>query len=103
MSWRLFIDDERNPVADDWIIARSSDEAIFLVEAEGMPSEIAFDHDLGYDDTSMKFLAWLTEQLIEGTVKFPLGFKYSVHSMNSVGARNIANRMNSLLDHFKNV
>lgn len=100
VMWKLFIDDERNPVTDDWVIARSSEEAIYLVEAEGMPNEIAFDHDLGFDDTSMKFLNWLTEQLIEGRLQIPTSFKYSIHSMNPVGARMIANRMNALLEHF---
>jgi hypothetical protein len=65
-----------------------------------MPVEIAFDHDLGGDDTTMRFLNWLTEQLLDGHVQFPGNFQYTIHSQNSVGARNIANRMNSLLDHF---
>ena len=101
MTWKLFIDDERNPITDDWVIVRSSSQAIKQVVVRGMPIEIAFDHDLGGEDTTMKFLSWLTDQLIMGSVEFPKNFKYSVHSMNPIGARNIADRMNGLIEHFK--
>jgi hypothetical protein len=50
MAYKLFIDDERFPVTDDWVIVRSSKEAIDHVLAHGMPSEISFDHDLGGND-----------------------------------------------------
>jgi hypothetical protein len=100
VSWKLFLDDDRNPVRNDWVIARSSAEAIKQVVKRGMPAEIAFDHDLGGDDTTMRFVNWLTDQLLDQKLRFPRDFQYSIHSQNSVGARNIANRMNSLLDHF---
>jgi len=106
MTWKLFIDDERHPKTVEWVIARTSADAIHQVRTRGMPTEIAFDHDLGrdtygQDDTTMKFLNWMTDQFLDGTLSFPEGFKYSVHSMNPVGARMIANRMNALLDHFR--
>jgi hypothetical protein len=50
MSYKMFIDDERFPVSDDWVIVRSSQEAIDTVLAKGFPSYISFDHDLGGDD-----------------------------------------------------
>lgn len=100
MPWKLFIDDERYPVQDDWIIARSSQQAIILC-AKGLPTEISFDHDLGGDDTSMLFLTWLVDALIEGTHSIPTDFKYSVHSQNPVGAENIKQRMDGILRHFK--
>ena len=100
MIWKLFIDDERHPVTDDWVIARSSADAIKQVVERGMPSEIAFDHDLGGDDTAFRFINWLTEELIDGRVVIPTNFQYTIHSQNPVGARNIANRMNALLGHF---
>ena len=99
-NWKLFIDDEREPVLGYWVISRTSADAIKQVQARGMPVEIAFDHDLGGDDTTMKFLNWLTEQLLDGTIEFPSNFKFSIHSMNPIGARNIADRMNGLLEHF---
>jgi len=101
MTWKLFIDDERHPVTNDWVIVRTSADAILQVQTRGMPDEIAFDHDLGGDDTTMRFLNWFTDQLIDGKLQIPAAFKYSIHSMNPVGARSIANRMNSILEHFK--
>lgn len=96
-DWKLFIDDERDPVGDDWLTVRNSDGAILAVMAFGMPNEIAFDHDLGGDDTSIKFIHWLMNQVMDGVYDFPDGFTYSVHSQNPVGARNIKNKMDDLL------
>jgi hypothetical protein len=98
---KLFIDDERYPVTDDWAIARTSQEAITHVQTHGMPIEISFDHDLGGDDTSMLFLHWLADQLIEGKVTFPANFSFGVHSQNNVGVKNINGLMQNLLLHFK--
>jgi len=46
MSYRLFIDDLRNPASPGWVVARDSDTAIKILEARGCPAEISFDHDL---------------------------------------------------------
>ena len=96
-SWKLFIDDERSPeyVFSDpnsegegkgWTIARTSASAIALVKEKGMPQMIAFDHDLGTDDTSVVFLKWLIDMALEKGLPPP---KYSIHSQNPVGRNNI--------------
>ena len=100
MSWKLFLDDERFPKDTDWVIARSSSTAIKMVSRWGIPQEISFDHDLGGQDTSMKFLHWLAKALIKKQVSFPVDFVYSVHSQNPVGARNVACLMDNLLREF---
>ena len=89
MNYKLFIDDERYPVAPGWFIARNSYDAIYAVKEYGLPSEIAFDHDLGGKGTSMLFLVWLSNYMLDNDLKFPGGFKYSIHSQNPIGAKNI--------------
>lgn len=100
MSYKLFIDDERFPVTDDWIVARSSQEAVGVITVYGFPMEIAFDHDLGGDDTSMRFINWLLDQILDENLAIPVGFKYSVHSQNPVGAKNIKDVMDGILYNF---
>lgn len=100
MTYKLFIDDERYPTTPDWLIARTSYNAIYFVTNFGMPYEIAFDHDLGGQDTVMVFLNWLEDALLDGIVDFPEGFKYSIHSQNPIGADNITGRMNKLIYYF---
>lgn len=100
MTWRLFIDDERDPVKDDWVIARSSQQAIdACLSAKCLPDEISFDHDLGGDDTSMVFLNWLITAVLDSTFKIPEEFIYSVHSQNPVGRLNIMKLMDNILFH----
>ena len=97
MTYRLFIDDEREPPgqASDWVIARSSDEAIETVLARGVPEFVSYDHDLGGDDISLWFIYWMIDRYLEGDITaFPVN--YTVHSQNPVGARNIQ----GLLDNF---
>ncbi len=98
MNWKLFIDDERVPVhANDWLIARNSTHAFLMCTNQGMPSEIAFDHDLGGEDTSIIFLKMLTDYMLDYKIKFPKNFVYSIHSQNPIGASNIKSRMDSLI------
>jgi hypothetical protein len=99
IHWRLFLDDERFPVENDWKIARSSAAAREQVSRYGMPIEIAFDHDLGGEDTSRVFIRWLSDYMIDNNLKFPRYFRFSIHSQNPIGADWIENYMNRLISH----
>lgn len=92
---KLFIDDIRNK--DGWEIARSSLEAISFIKANGIPSVISFDHDLGGDDTSMVFINEMITLVLDAELKLPSNFSYIVHSANPVGAENIKSKMDSFL------
>lgn len=100
MNYRMFIDDERFPVTPDWYIARNSYQAIYALETWGIPQEIAFDHDLGGDDTAIIFINKLQELLENHEVEFPVDFKYHIHSQNPIGAMNIRNKMDWLLMNY---
>lgn len=117
--YSLFIDDERIPergyesdVPDgvalqyskleysgdhNWIICRSSFEAIEYVKKYGPPTFISFDHDLGGNDTSREFLKWWGYEWNEA-VRFP---DFVVHSENVVGRvwiTDFINSFNSVFD-----
>lgn len=98
MTSKLFLDDERFPPGEDiseWVICRTSDQAIEYVKTRGWPSFISFDHDLGGEDTSMKFIEWLTTRVLdEGHLTLP--FDFYVHSQNPIGAENIRHKLRCL-------
>lgn len=100
MKWELFLDDVRFPVNLEAHIARSSYDALWMIEHRGMPYHIDFDHDLTGQDTAMNLLSWMEATLIDGVISFPAGFTYAVHSQNPVGAQNIKHKMEHLLIHF---
>ena len=98
----LFIDDEREPPFKDgkiWMVVRTMEQAQEIIAEHGCPMFISFDHDLGYEGskllpTGLDFAKWLIDQdLDQGGRFFPSGFWFFVHSMNPVGARNIADLM----------
>lgn len=103
-AWCLFLDDLREPrdaytdprsalgEKDRWVVAKSTDEAKGLVLALGMPSVMSLDHDLGGEDTSMRFLSWLARDYWDTVSQIPT---YLVHSANPVGAKNICSFMDS--------
>lgn len=98
MTYRLFIDDLRDPPAGDWIIARSSSHAKDIVIDKGLPFFISFDHDLGGDDTAMVFVHWLIEMCMDNpALNFPRDF--TIHSANPVGVKNIDGLMKSYIRH----
>lgn len=102
MSWRLFIDDERDIAVidnDSWFMARSYQEAVDLVSRMGMPISIDFDHDLGDGPTGAAFADWLIGCMLNKMWKFPNSFSYYVHSQNPIGANNIRGKMDAAIKH----
>jgi hypothetical protein len=97
MTYRLFIDDLREPIDPNWRIARTSADAIATLETLGCPCEISFDHDLGGDDTAMIVVKRLIDLDLDAGGDFiPHDFTYSIHSANPVGRENIR----GLLDQY---
>ena len=88
---RLFIDDIRNP-SEDYIVLRSSEDAIQFIKQNGWPEFISFDHDLGGEDTTMVFLKRLVNEVWDGKTMPP---DYIVHSANPIGSKNIVSFMES--------
>ena len=86
----LFIDDLRDAPSGEWIVTRSSSEAIAVMREHGCPARISFDHDLGGDDTAIAVVRWLIDADLDLSGRFiPDEFVFSVHSANPVGAANI--------------
>lgn len=105
MTWTLFLDDERE-FAETYtnyssskivLVARSTKEAIALVEKYRRPDMILLDHDLGNGDTAMEFLKWL-EPYCHAWIDDddnPYPPDYRIHSANPVGQQNIVSFMES--------
>jgi hypothetical protein len=72
------------------LIARSSSEAINIVNDLGMPDFMYLDHDLGGNDTVLHFLKDL--YLMYGYKMPP---NYVVHSENPIGTQNIISYLES--------
>lgn len=92
--YRLFVDDERYPVEDDWIIARSYEDAMWYVNNRGIPDYISFDHDLGTEKTGYDLAKSLCEVLMDTGAPM---FSYYVHSQNPVGKTNIQNYLEGFM------
>ncbi len=102
MTYRLFIDDIRAPIAEDWLVARTSSEALGLMANRGCPIEISFDHDLGGDDTAMVVVKRMIELDIDAKGGFiPPAFTFAVHSANPVGRDNILGLLGQYLAYRK--
>ena len=101
--WKMFIDDERFPVKDDFKIVRSYDEAVDEIQKNGCPFYISFDHDLGDKVKSGFDLAkYIVEEDLNRNGAFiPNNFDYYVHSANSVGKENIIGLLKGYLEFKK--
>lgn len=98
--WKMFIDDERFPVDESFVIIRSVEEAKNKISELGMPTYISFDHDLGYNvPTGADLARWIVEQDLDNNSKFiPADFDFYVHSANPVGKKNIEGLLSQYLD-----
>ncbi|WP_027803557.1 cyclic-phosphate processing receiver domain-containing protein [Paraburkholderia dilworthii] len=96
----LYIDDLRDAPGREWIVARSSCEAIELLKERGCPARVSFDHDLGGDDIAIVVVRWMVETDLDCSGRFiPDQFEFSVHSANPVGAANIRGLLESYLSY----
>lgn len=98
---KLWIDDIRNPLDENWIIARTSKEAINYIMRNGLPDIISFDHDLGGEDTSMEVVKFIINDDLDKNSSELRNFKFFVHSANPVGAKNISETLNGYLRYIK--
>jgi hypothetical protein len=91
MSYRLFLDDERFPVENDWIIIRNYNDFVWIISTRGIPYEISFDHDLGENKTGYDCAKYLMDKMFEDFDReiCVIPPQYYVHSQNPVGAENI--------------
>jgi hypothetical protein len=106
--WKLFLDDERDPVDNTWIVCRSIYEVIKEVDNRGFPDYVSFDHDLGpnqkdstYDNTGIRTAHYLIDQVLDGRFLLPDNFDWYVHSQNPIGAENINSLLTSFLNNLK--
>lgn len=97
---RMYIDDERVAPPGFDVVARSSQEAIDYMRANGIPSFISFDHDLGGNDIAMKVVRWMIDYVLDGG-DIPSDFEFEVHSANPVGAENIRRTLSRFLRHLR--
>jgi hypothetical protein len=106
MTYKLWLDDTRpidqglSTFNKDWKVARSSKEAIAILEKDGPPYFISFDYDLGEGDTAMAFLKWFAKRYSGGKLKLEPHFNYYVHARNGLALHNIYNFMEGLLETY---
>lgn len=110
--YNLFLDDYRDPhkfLSDigTWVVVRNYNQFIEIIEKQGLPRFISFDHDLAEEHyeqssdcskykekTGYDCAKWLIEYCMRTNQSLP---SWQVHSMNPVGKINI----NQILMTFK--
>lgn len=125
ISYNLFLDDVRMPqqaflytkrmmyLEQPWLIARNFDQFVEIIEENGLPQVISFDHDLAdehyapqehwenYDSwaeqqefkekTGKDCALWLVDYCMDNNLLLP---EFYCHSMNPVGYENILSVLN---------
>ena len=120
MSYKLFLDDEREPKQvkwitmplGPWVVVRNYDQFVEAIKTRGLPTHISFDHDLGlehypifenkpgmhipYDSykekTGYHAAKFLIDYCLDNDLDLPY---YTVHSMNVTGKENIIGLLKS--------
>lgn len=115
---RIYLDDVRTPIDNDWVVARNYEEFVEVVIKHGMSNIdlISLDHDLGdqamneyfnnvqpnftldysniQEKTGMDCCKFLVELSLD--TKEPLPLVY-VHSANPIGSANMMGYINNYL------
>ena len=117
-KYRIYLDDVRTPIEEDWIVCRDYDEFVDKVNEIGLDNiyMISLDHDLGetaireyfknvktnyildYDNihekTGYDCAKWIVEESMNKGIDLPL---IMVHSANPIGSSNIMGYINNYL------
>lgn len=94
---KIFLDDERFPVTDDFVICRDYYYFVDAVlEAGKKLSFISFDHDLAQAETGLDCAKFLVETDMDQNI-LTKDFNFYVHSQNPVGKKNIESYLNNYL------
>ena len=95
MSWKMFLDDWRNPKVNGLVVVRSFDDAVKIVNKDGCPTYIAFDYDLGVNKkTALDFAKWMINRdVAEGGKFIPANFVFSCHSSSEYGRKSICEKL----------
>lgn len=100
---KLFLDDIRFPhwvypedLDENWTIVRNHDEFVRIIQENGVPELISFDHDLScYVDeqewTGSSAASYLINYALDNNYDKPI--EYMVHSANPSGRLNIKSKM----------
>ena len=115
---RLYLDDIRTPVDDDWIVVRNYDEFVAQIKLNGLGNfeVISLDHDLGEDAmveyytnvknnymldynnieerTGMDCCRYLVSESMNEKIPLP---QIYVHSANPIGSANMLGYINNYL------
>lgn len=93
---KLWIDDERNPPDNSWIIARTADNAMRLI-GTGIFQEISLDHDLGEEKTGYDVICHLEFLLNVKSLMFSFPDVIRCHSANPVGRARIEQAISAIM------
>lgn len=96
---KLFLDDERFPADNSFLICRNMEDfRICVTNCEDTLDFISFDHDLGSGPSGYDCAKWMVEYDMEHDI-LSNDFDFYVHSQNPVGAENIRSYLNNYLDN----
>ncbi len=99
-NYKIYLDDERFPKSDGWMIVRNFDDFTALIELMGVPKSISFDNDLGEGQPEGYDCAkWMVNEKQFDT----RGMEVFVHSANPKAPANIYglfNNWNKMLDKY---
>lgn len=116
---RLYLDDIRTPVDEDWVVVRNYQQFVDYIQTNGIPDLITFDHDLAeehmkdyflnqyngvevinYDSfeekTGMDAAKWLIDYCLDNNKELNM---VTVHSANPCGSENILGIINNFKKH----
>lgn len=117
-KYKVYLDDVRTPIDNEWIVARNHEEFVDTIQKLGLENieEMSLDHDLGesaiaeyytnakpnnilnYDNilekTGMDCCKFLVDESVKTNIPLP---QIYVHSSNPVGRVNMMSLINNYL------
>ncbi len=98
---KIFIDDERIPVDDGWLVVRSYAEFCRAFLGGGTcVRELSFDHDLGgFDPTGLDCVNWLIETALDDPDLVSGLERIYFHTANIIGMVDMRGKLENAQEH----
>lgn len=95
---KIFLDDERIPVGEGWMVVRNYAEFTRLFAAAGADvTELSFDHDLGFrEPTGNECVNWLIETALDYPQTVIGLTRIYFHTANGIGLKQMRSKIENM-------
>lgn len=98
---KIFIDDERHPKEDGWVVVRTGEEYLSILHDLTLPiiTHLSFDHDLGEALDGYDLVKSTVALAMDAPQRLAPDLSITIHTANTIGQNNMTRYIRFAQNH----